>query len=246
MSHLLIDIGNTRLKWLLAADLAKALPPAQALAHAGEPALALCELARQLATQKPTSVWIAHVTGGKHEAALVAAVQQQFGLAPHFARSASAHSGLRIAYTEPQRLGVDRFLTMLALWAERPSAFSVASAGTALTFDAVDDQGQHLGGVIAPGLDSMIRTTLGNTRFATDEIHRAAAPGLGESTEACVQLGAVNACAGLLERLARQYPARCVLTGGDAALLAPLLAGDWQLRRDLVLQGLARYAQQQA
>jgi len=131
-----------------------------------------------------------------------------------------------------------------AAWSEACGAACVASAGTALTFDAVDAQGQHLGGVIAPGLLTMQQAVLGATRFAAAGPAQDYSEGLGRDTEACVRQGALHAGAGLVERLAARHGggARCLLTGGDAERLLPHLGGSWSLRPNLVMEGLLAYA----
>ncbi|MES2683611.1 MAG: type III pantothenate kinase [Pseudomonadota bacterium] len=242
MSTLLLDIGNSRLKWALQADADAPIPAAQAIAHAGAPASALAALAAQWQGAAPQAVCIAHVTGSAHEAALVQAVQQAWHCTPRIARSRSECAGLKSAYADGSRLGVDRWLAMLALWTRQPAAFAVASAGTALTFDAVDASGQHQGGVIAPGLSAMIETTLGHTRFAVGEMAAAFERGLGRDTEACVRQGGLHAAAGLLDRLGAQHPGSKHLAGGDALTLQAHLQGRWQIEADLVLQGLAAWA----
>lgn len=238
MSQLLLDIGNSRLKWAVVPSLAAPLPAAQALPHEGAPAVAVAGIPLSAVD----AVFIAHVTGGAHEAAIIQAVQQRFGHTPQFARSAAECAGLKNAYAEPARLGVDRWLAMLALWTRSGGAFCVASAGTALTFDAVDDQGQHQGGVIAPGLVAMIGATLGHTRFAVGDMAAAFDNALGRDTESCVRQGALHAAAGLLDRLSAQHPGLAVLAGGDAPVLHPQLASVWQIEPGLVLQGLAAWA----
>ncbi len=242
MSILLLDIGNSRLKWVTVPTLDAPLPIAQAITHAGAPAEAIAELAAQWPGASPQATYIAHVTGSAHEAKLAQAVQQALHCAPLFARSAGECAGLKSAYADATRLGVDRWLAMLALWTQRGAAFGVASAGTALTFDAVDTNGQHQGGVIAPGLAAMIDATLGRTRFAVGEMQAEFDTGLGRDTEACVRQGALHAAAGLLDRLALQHPGTHVLAGGDAATLRPHLASPWQIEPDLVLQGLSVWA----
>lgn len=242
MSTLLLDIGNSRLKWTLARDADAPLPPVQALAHEGAPALALHQLAATWQGAAPAALCIAHVTGATHEAALIEAAQAAFRITPRFARSSAQCAGLVSAYAEPTRLGVDRWLAMLALWSQQRRAFCVASAGTALTFDAVDANGQHLGGVIAPGLSAMIDTTLGRTRFAVGEMATAFDNSLGRDTETCVRQGALHAAAGLLDRLGTRHESLRVLAGGDAATLHPMLRDDWHIESDLVLQGLAAWS----
>lgn len=248
MTRLLIDIGNSRLKWTSSLRDETSLAAIEAIAHEGDPAGAVTALAARWKGKgaTPTAVCIAHVTGNAHETAIRAAVEQAFGLSPAFARTTAECDGLRNAYLEPARLGVDRWLMLLALWRATRSAGAVAAAGTALTFDAVDANGRHLGGVIAPGLATMIEATLGRTRFAVGEMAARFDVGLGQDTEACVRQGALHAAAGLLDRLGEQVPDTRWLAGGDAPVLHPHLAASWQLHPDLVLQGLAAWSSIQA
>ena len=246
MTRLLIDIGNSRLKWTSRRHDEMSLAPAEAIAHEGDPAGAVTALAARWPGAAPTAVCVAHVTGNAHETAIRAAVERAFGRSPAFARTTAECDGLRNAYLEPARLGVDRWLMLLALWRATRGAGAVAAAGTALTFDAVDTKGQHVGGVDAPGLATMIEATLGRTRFAVGEMAAGFRAGLGQDTETCVRQGALHAAAGLLDRLGAAVEGPRWLAGGDAALLHPHLAASWQLHPDLVLQGLAAWASIQA
>ncbi|MBI3171771.1 MAG: type III pantothenate kinase, partial [Hydrocarboniphaga effusa] len=162
---LLLDIGNSRLKWAMADPLAVGarLQSAHSEPHLGEPA----KLFYTLALPQVEQVWVSQVMGPQHEQKLAEALQSHYGFAPQFARTQAEHRGLHCGYAEPERLGVDRWLAMLALWAQTRHAFCVVNAGTALTFDAVDEGGQHQGGLIAPGLVTSEKAVLDATRFAT-------------------------------------------------------------------------------
>ncbi|MGH8506849.1 MAG: type III pantothenate kinase [Stenotrophobium sp.] len=236
---LLLDIGNSRLKWALHDGVALAAATAQI--HGGDAAAAIAAIpARQV-----DAVWISQVLGTAHETEITAAVQRQFACAPHFARVQKKFSGLTVAYADTSRLGIDRWLMMLAAWRKTGTACCVVSAGTALTFDAVDAQGLHQGGFIAPGLTAMLDATLGNTRFAAAMPDAQYHAGLGADTEACVRQGAYLASLGAIERglIAAGAPTQRYLCGGDAPLLLPQLGGGWQHRADLVLEGLLELAQ---
>lgn len=239
LSRLLLDVGNSRLKWALDGD--DGLRVGEAVAHHGDPAAAVAAMHWP---QQPGAVLVADVTGGALRAALGQALRKRCGVEPQFAVAEASRDGLTSAYAEPRRLGVDRWLMLLAAWTQTRAAVCVVSAGTALTFDTVDARGQHLGGVIAPGLHAMQTATLGATRFAAgDPAHRYDG-GLGGDTEHCVRQGALHAAAGLIDRLARRYGrgAQCFIAGGDAALLLPHLDGTWSLHADLVLEGLRALA----
>lgn len=231
---LLIDIGNTRLKWALARD--GQFLDQGAISHEGEPAGVLA----QLPAARLSACWIAQVTGQAQEATLREAVRSQYACACEFARSSAQWHGLANAYREPERLGVDRWLAMIAAWHEQRGAACVIDAGTALTADVIGADGRHQGGFIAAGLQAQQSAVLGTTRFAfrQDVDYQS---GLGRDTESCVRQGALLACLGAIERAARAAgpAARGLITGGDAPLLSRELPDHWQLRPLLVLEGLA-------
>ena len=236
---LLIDVGNSRLKWALATG--GRLSDVRAVAHHGVPARAL----RALRVPRVTSIWMAHVVG-PHEQQLRATLGARFGVAPRIVRTQKECAGLRVAYADASRLGVDRWLAMLALWSRARRPFCVAVAGTALTFDAVDARGRHQGGLIAPGLASAWGAVKGTTRFALKH-NPHYTRGLGADTDACVRQGALYACAGLIERAARgaqSARSRRYLAGGDARTLHAHLDGRWTLKEHLVLEGLLAYAKE--
>ncbi len=239
MSRLLLDIGNTRLKWGLAG--AAGLDECGAVVHDGDPAAALRALHLP---RRPAELWVAHVTGAEHEARLTQTLCELYALEPRFARTAAQWRDLRNAYREPERLGVDRGLLLIAAWAHVRAPLCVVSAGTALTVDCVDAGGRHLGGIIAGGLAVQQRAVLGNTRFATRGGAAVYDGGLGLDTEACVRQGAMLSCLGAIDRAAAMAgpAARCLLTGGDADVLLPHLRGAWVHRPHLVLEGLLRLA----
>jgi type III pantothenate kinase len=227
------------LKWAFAGD--GGLQDSGCVLHHGEPARAL----QQLPVVTVDSVWLAHVTGPAHEASFDQALRTHYGQAPQYARSSAQWRGLRNAYREPERLGVDRWLVLMAAWHERQGAACVVDAGTALTADAIDGSGQHQGGFIAGGLETQQRAVLGATRFPVRDAAQAYQVGLGRDTESCVRQGALLACVGAVERAAQLAgaDARCLLTGGDAEHLQPLLDARWQWRPQLVLEGLLALAQ---
>lgn len=228
---LLLDIGNTRIKWGLADG--GRLDAVQAVAHEGDPVSALAALP---ATDAP--VWLASVLDADLNAQVCAALQRRYPAGLHQPRAQAHCLGLRNAYDEPQRLGVDRWLAMVGLWHRLGDAFCVVSAGTALTFDAVDARGQHLGGLIAPGIRAMERATLGSTRFSTVVLPTPDRPLLADNTEACVAQGALHAALGLIERAVVDCGGVRFIAGGDGPLLLPHLPGQWSLCPNPVLEGL--------
>ena len=249
---LLLDAGNTRLKWARLAD--GRLGPVHATPHRDVPA---ADWQAQLrAAGRPARLVVANVAGEAFGHALAEWSRATWDLAPEFVATRARAAGLAIAYAMPAALGVDRWLAMIAAWKSARRACVVVVAGTASTVDAVDGQGRHRGGYIVPGV-RMMREAL---HERTGGIARAAAlappavdGAFGVNTGGAVEQGARVALAALAERsvaeLARVLvpgaaPPRLFLAGGDAELVAPLLRVEHARAPDLVLQGLAAVAQE--
>jgi type III pantothenate kinase len=237
-----LDIGNTRCKWRLA----DGTPGG---GHAG--ACAVDELARALADLPGRAavrrVRAGCVRGPQVEDAVRAAVQSALGLPVEFARSRSAAAGVSNAYREPERLGVDRWLAMLAAFDETGGAVCVLDCGSAMTADLVDAAGRHRGGFIAPGLAMMRNSLLASTDRVRFEPVAAdasgAGPAPGRSTAAAVAGGVELAAAGFLRGAHACFQGLCpgaavLLTGGDAEALRPRLGFPVGIRPGLVLDGL--------
>lgn len=237
---LLLDVGNSRVKW--AVHDGKRLRVPQAAQHQGVPSHALATLELPVTD----AVWVANVTGPQHEEAIAHSIDLQCGLRAQFARVRRSWRGLRVAYAQPERLGIDRWLSMVALWTELERPFGVANAGTALTYDEVMKAGRHRGGLIGPGLTTAWNAVRGATRFAMDEAPPPYGDGLGTDTESCVRQGALHACAGLVTHASRDLLGAKVITGGDAETLRPHLGKGWLMRPHLVLEGLAIYARHES
>lgn len=235
---LLLDIGNTRLKWALADG--DRFDDGGARVHAGHPEDCL----DALPVDDPDAVWVCSVMDAATRTRLQQALRLRWPCPPQFATSSAECDGLRSAYAEPHRLGVDRWMAMLGAWAQTRGACVVADAGTALTVDVIDAGGRHLGGLIAAGLQTSRAAVLGATRFDAAATVPTPHAGLGTDTESCVDQGALLSCLGAIDRATATAPAGAprFLTGGDAPRLLPHLGPDWNLQPDLVLRGLLHRA----
>ena len=241
--NLLIDFGNTRLKWALTVD--GQARPGGVFAHVGVPLLvALRREWGELAGIH--AVFVASVVSVAREAELEAFVRERFACSVHFVRSPAAALGIRNAYAEPHRLGVDRFLALAAAHARKPRLQVLVSAGTALTVDALDPRGEHLGGLIVASPQQMRQALLAATaRVDAFEGHLRELP---RSTADAVVSGALYAAAGAIDRFRASVQRRdgaqpaLLLGGGGGDELEPLLAPVERVH-DLVLHGLALWAQ---
>lgn len=157
--------------------------------------------------------------------------------------------GLRIAYENPARLGVDRWLNLVAARRRVAGPVLVASVGTALTIDALLADGRHLGGLIAASPE-LSRAAL-VARAPRLEVPRGRIVRFAANTEDAIESGAVLAAGALIERSLHELerhaagPATLLLTGGGAAPLRPWLPAHRAVD-DLVLHGLAAWVDAQA
>jgi type III pantothenate kinase len=246
--QLAIDIGNTRIKW--AEVEGGRLTSVGHARHRGERERALASLAAVL-PESLTRAIVANVGGDALARDLTELLKIRARVAPEFVAVRAEQFGVRCAYSDPSRLGVDRWIAVLAAHHLAPGAACVIDAGTAVTFDAVDARGKHLGGLILPG-PRLLAAALDRN---TSGIGATQAPGarpsgldlLGKSTDAAVGNGAMLALTGALERAVaavegslKERP-KVYLTGGDADVLHAWLESEVDLRRDLVLEGLALF-----
>lgn len=163
-----------------------------------------------------------------------------------FAKTVAECGGLTIAYVDPGRLGVDRFLAMLAAFHQYGGRILVIDAGSALTGDIVDVSGCHLGGYIMNGLQVMRQVIVDRADgiLVKEDAEFELTPGL--TTEACVSHGALLMFQGAIKELVAQAGAvgavRVIVTGGDAEIVVNCLKGcGLEIVRApaLVLDGLA-------
>lgn len=245
MSTLLVDLGNSRLKW---AQYAGSLPLASVSVAHRDQALDGVLDAQWGALARPERVMVASVAAIDARDALQQWLQQRWSLVPQFLVSPAQGQGVRNAYPEPARLGCDRWAAMVAAYHLAGTGVCVVDCGTAVTLDVVTDEGRHRGGLILPGLAAMQTGLARHTSLPPVDFAVTGDALLGASTEEAIALGSTRAVAALVDQtrtaLSRQYGVElaCYLTGGDAGYIAPRLAGPCQQVPDLVLQGLAMIA----
>ncbi len=248
MSTLLVDIGNTRVKWALARG--ATLARMGVIAHGGD--FAAMRTAIRRAPAGVDRIVAVNVAGPRFERALAAAAKTRFGVRPEFTRSTRAAHGVRNGYRDPWRLGADRWVGIVgAHELTRGKAVLVANIGTALTLDGVSAAGRHLGGAIVPGPAFMVESLLAGTHGIRRRARGDAANGaalFASNTASAITAGARFAAAALIERAvdeaARALGSRPVLllTGGGAADIARQVRVPKRVVPDLVLRGLAVFA----
>jgi type III pantothenate kinase len=244
---LLFDLGNSRLKWA-GWEHGHLVRPNAAVWRA-EGATEFCDtvLKATVFLQSPRRVAIGSVARGELLPALQAAVRARWGIAAWLAAPTDCCGAIRNGYSDPTQLGFDRWAALIGAWRRRPNAPAiVVDCGSAVTVDGLRADGQHLGGVIFPGLDLMAEAFYARTGLAVE----VAGGGLdlaGRSTADAVAAGARVAVLGGIERAVRPLYERLPgsgiwLTGGDAPALASALSlpAPVRLAPHLVLEGLGQ------
>jgi type III pantothenate kinase len=241
---LLIDIGNTRVKWAWLEH--GRLGEQSALPHADLDSEQL-RAAFAAHTGRPERVLMSNVAGPRVAQAVDDCVAALWGRSVETIQSSAAAGGVRNGYRDPARLGVDRWLAVIGAYAlERRDAI-VVSVGTAMTIDAVDAAGVHRGGVIVPGPDLMASSLYRNTSdIAQRAQHGASSNALfADNTLGAVEQGVRHSLAALIERSVASFEQdlgrapTLLLTGGASTRIAPAVRLPHRLVPDLVLRGLA-------
>jgi type III pantothenate kinase len=254
MAVLLVDIGNSRIKWVRVVG--GRFGHRHAAAHLG---WGVADYGRRLFGRaggaqrtggaRIERVLVSSVAGSKANRALAVAARRA-GAGARFVKVPRRGGGVTVGYADPWRLGVDRFVAAVgahALFTRVPVC--VVGVGTAMTIDLVGADGRHRGGVIIPGPTLMVETLLDRT----EGIRRRARGGrtvvvgrslFGRSTRAAIVQGARHAAAATIDQAVEQAqllvgrPPLVVLTGGGAPAVRGLLRSRWVLIPDLVLRGL--------
>ncbi|AQQ68792.1 hypothetical protein Mag101_14985 [Microbulbifer agarilyticus] len=254
-----LDQGNTRGKWrLLRVAPAGASQVVARGAFAPGPWWSAEHLPDAWFQHRPVQVRCGNVAGAQVAHQIATRLKQEFAAPVAFAQVSPACAGVTCAYQEVGRLGVDRWLAILAAYARDNSPALVVDCGSAITLDLLGEGGQHLGGYIVPGLGLMRRALYSDTdAVKVDEVFSrgmSLAPGM--NTEQAVNHGLPLMALGAIEmaqrELLRQLPSaqgaevaapRLLFTGGDGPFIASLPQsydrGAVEVLDELVMEGLA-------
>lgn len=233
---LLLDAGNTRVKWAVWGPQGWEAKGAVSLDR-------MTDMGRHWTGLEPTWIGVSCVAAPAVAEAL-GRLLAGFAAPVYWLRSMARGFGIRNGYALPEQLGGDRFAMLVACQGLGLGPCVVAGAGTAVTVDALAPGGEHLGGIILPGLGLMRAALLAGTAGVEQA---SGTPGLfpirtGDGVETGIRLAAQGAILEMHRRLEQRIAGQAgiILTGGDVSLLAPDIP--CQIREDLVLEGLRRIA----
>lgn len=252
MTVLLIDAGNSRLKWAFCHD---------GQLETGDPVVYQWSILEQQLTEawvsfqkkNPsfTKIILANVAGQQVFDALdkTLGVKDTGAVTIETVVSQAKAYGVLNAYNEPEALGADRWAALVAARHHVRGDVCIVNCGTALTIDILTAEGEHAGGIIAPGWEMMQSSLVTNTKGIMSG--ESEVPDLlGQTTQQGVQAGISAACVGAVEYIVRRYQNEksveltCVVTGGAAPLLLPKLVSSqadciFEHEPDWVFKGLA-------
>lgn len=234
--NLLIDMGNSRLKWAFttAGQILTGAPLANDRINRDE----LFRLWKGV--YRPRRIAVSCVSANRL-LELVQSVARELWLDVEIilVRSQAQAFGVMNAYQQPEKLGVDRWLSLVAVWQKYRSPACIVDCGTAITVDLINADGRHLGGLISPGL-MLMKKSLGQGTEALPVTEASHPFALANYTEAAIYSGTLMAAIGLIEHVLAKQPAnlRLILTGGDAEFIAGQLDVTATVDPDLVLRGL--------
>lgn len=246
---LLIDVGNSRLKWAIWQE--STFTFGSAIAYKQQTLTIVMTMLWQ-SLPAPTHMLVANVAGDAVTTALQQFADAQWHIAPTFIQSSKEALGVYNAYQQPEQLGVDRWLAMLAAWSLFHNSVAIFDCGSALTVDVVNAHGQHQGGLIVPGLTLLTQayqkgTYNGEQTHFVNTLHisqKTSTRLLGTNTQDCITFGTHNLLTAFIKQvsqdLKKQYGTnlKLLLTGGDAEILQSHLPTEFIYRPHLVLEGL--------
>ena len=245
---LLVDIGNSRVKWATLA--AGTLGSLRAAAYRG---WTNADWRRELFSGLPTRVVGCSVASPEAREAIESVAREQSGLTVEWIEATPHAAGVTNAYREPAQLGADRWVALIGAFHSGPGDCCVVDVGTAMTIDVVTADGRHGGGLIVPGPTLMVASLHAQT---SDLAARSAAShdptrsSFADQTRDAIVNGCELALAALVERACREFglrtgaTPRLMFTGGAAARVRGWITRPAEEVPDLVLRGLAIIATQ--
>ena len=237
-----IDAGNTRIKWGVRDGAVWRAQGAFPTADRDQ----LPDIVSAADWPVGVPVFACNVAGVEVEQSIATALSDRFP-APLWLRPSAEAGGVRNRYEQVERLGADRWAALIGARGRLSSACLVVCAGTATTVDWLDASGTFRGGLILPGVDLMRASLARNTaQLPLADGNFRCEP---RNTSDAIVSGCLHAQIGAIERmfakLAGEPGAICLLTGGAAQGLVPLLNIPFKLTENLILDGLARFCASQ-
>ena len=154
-------------------------------------------------------------------------------------------TGVRIRYDNPRDVGADRIADSVAAYRLYGGPAVVVDFGTATVFDAINREGEYLGGAIAPGIgvsaEALYHGTAQLRRVELAPPSSAVGRNTVEALQSGLLFGHVEMVQGMVRRFQQELggDAKAIATGGDASLIARFTSVFHAVNLDLTLIGLS-------
>jgi type III pantothenate kinase len=234
---LLIDFGNTRCKWVSIVE--NEWQSVNSFAHHGQN---ICDMMRErLPLKQADEIHIVSVLGDEFEADCQQLLERTVPC--NFYHSQSHAHSIRLAYAKPASYGADRFAALVAAHQYISGDKIIVDCGTALTVDVLKQSGEHLGGLIIPGMTMMCDSLCKQTANLMIDENPTEARLLAGNTKEAIYSGTVMLAnyglLGIIQQLQEDLDqAKIILTGGEANKMFTLDSIDINHKPNLVLEGL--------
>lgn len=250
---LFVDFGNSNFKWCFSAN--ENIGEVQFFQYSIESINSL--LTSNLLSEKKIynveNVFVCCVAQENMKSVFSSWVMTNLGQTPIYCESSDKELGVRNSYSEASKLGNDRWLTLLYVHHFYQSDVCIIDCGTAITVDVILKNGQHKGGLIAPGYSSQISALklktniIDNQNFTNQKNSTLLQNDTHQSIEQGCRIMSLGFIKYVVEQLKNQYgdTMTVVITGGDSESFVKELPATWHYSRDLLFRALLFYSMQQ-
>lgn len=240
--RLLVDIGNSRIKW--AEEVDGQILPGKSIDFPLDgmeafPGAAMEQLAA------PRQILVSNVAGPRIEGIFRKFCLVTWSLHPEFMTVTGKAAGVTNGYDDVRQLGVDRWMALLAAWHFYSRPVCIIDCGTALTLDLLGRDGKHIGGYIIPGPATMVQSLMNRTSQIESNVTEGRTLLPGRTTSDCVNNGTIAAVVAFVNtgiyQLQQLYEddLAVVVTGGAAGALLKFLPDGIDHDPCLVLRGIS-------
>lgn len=184
---------------------------------------------------------------------VIESIEKKIKIKPHLIK-ASSKFNLKLDYRTPESLGIDRICGAEGAFAQfkkenkcdiNKIPILTIDFGTATTLNLIKPGAIFSGGIITPGISTMLNSLFSKTAqlpyVDLNEYHEF----IGKDTNSCIASGIMNATVGLIEktisRLKKDFTnseIKVYLSGGNATLIKPYIGFECDIVNDLVLKGV--------
>ncbi|GGD79388.1 type III pantothenate kinase [Lacimicrobium alkaliphilum] len=237
--YLCLDIGNSRVKYAMVTK-----------REVTDTGILTDQNHLQQLLVKSEGVYIASVGQTEYVAELIKVIQSS-NCRYELLSTSTQVQAIAVAYNNPAKLGLDRWLAMLGARRFSSRPFAVLDIGTAITCDFVDVGGQHLGGWICPGIQLMRQSLAKNTARVTTNQQQWYVGDIGKDTEECVDSGCLVMAKGIIDRadlwMKNQFSDYDLfICGGDCDLLLPEFVSGIRHIPDIIFYGMMQFISEKA